>query len=62
MSEPAANPPVPSGERGDRRVVVADQQCPRCHEWFTLSYWNGDFLIQARCFSCDLRWPRPDVV
>ena len=45
-----------------KRVVVGDQQCPRCHEWFTMSYWNGDFLIQARCFSCELRWPRPDVV
>ncbi|HWO94183.1 MAG TPA: hypothetical protein VNL92_05405 [Dehalococcoidia bacterium] len=62
MSESAEVPERSDSDRRDRRVVVGDQQCPRCHEWFTLSYWNADFLIQARCFSCDLRWPRPDVV
>lgn len=61
MPEPASKRPAESAH-DEKRVVVGDQQCPRCHEWFTMSYWNGEFLIQARCFSCDLRWPRPDVV
>ncbi len=54
-----ADPPVRPEEN---RVVVGDQQCPRCHKFFTASYWNGETMIQARCLSCDLKWPRPDVV
>ncbi len=45
-----------------RKVLVGDQECPRCHESFTLSYWSDDVLIQARCLSCDLKWPLPRVV
>jgi NMD protein affecting ribosome stability and mRNA decay len=45
-----------------REVRVGDQQCPRCRKWFTLSYWTAGVLVQARCLSCDLKWPRPDVV
>lgn len=46
----------------EHRVLVADQQCPRCQKFFTMSYWNGANMVQARCLSCDLKWPRPDVV
>ena len=46
----------------EHRVLLGDQQCPRCHKFFTMSYWSGDTLVQARCLSCDLKWPRPDVV
>jgi Zn ribbon nucleic-acid-binding protein len=44
------------------RVLAGDQMCPRCRKYFTFSYWNAETLIQARCLSCDLKWPRPDVV
>lgn len=44
------------------RVLLGDQKCPRCQKFFTMSYWSGDALVQARCLSCDLKWPRPDVV
>jgi len=48
--------------RDDHRVKVGDQQCPRCRKFFTMSYWSGEAMVQARCLSCDLKWPRPDVV
>ena len=51
--------PVPSKEH---QVLLGDQQCPRCHKSFTVSYWSGETMVQARCLSCDLKWPRPDVV
>ena len=44
------------------RVLLGDQQCPRCQKFFTMSYWSGETMVQARCLSCDLKWPRPDVV
>ena len=44
------------------QIKVGDLECPRCKKTFTMSYWRGDQLIQARCLSCDLKWPRPDVV
>jgi hypothetical protein len=44
------------------RVVLGDQVCPRCQKSFTASYWAEQVLVQARCLSCDLKWPRPDVV
>jgi hypothetical protein len=46
----------------ERQVRIGDQKCPRCAKTFTLSYWSGDQMIQARCLSCDLKWPLPDVV
>ncbi len=46
----------------DHRVLLGDQQCPRCRKFFTVSYWSGEAMVQARCLSCDLKWPRPDVV
>jgi Zn ribbon nucleic-acid-binding protein len=44
------------------QIKAGDLECPRCKKNFTMSYWRGDQLIQARCLSCDLKWPRPDVV
>ena len=48
--------------QSDREVRLGDQECPRCHETFTISYWSEGVLIQARCLSCDLKWPLPIVV
>jgi hypothetical protein len=45
-----------------REVRLGDAECPRCRKAFTASYWSGDTLVQARCLSCDLKWPLPDVV
>ena len=49
-------------QANEHRVLLGDQQCPRCRKFFTMSYWSGDTLVQARCMSCDLKWPLPDVV
>ena len=49
-------------EAKEHRVELGDQMCPRCRKLFTVSYWSGDTMVQARCLSCDLKWPRPDVV
>ncbi len=46
----------------EHRVLLGDQQCPRCQKFFTMSYWSAETMVQARCLSCDLKWPRPDVV
>lgn len=46
----------------EHRVLLGDQMCPRCRKLFTVSYWSGETMVQARCLSCDLKWPRPDVV
>jgi hypothetical protein len=43
-------------------VRLGGLECPRCHQAFTVSYWIGSDLIQARCMSCDLKWPLPSVV
>lgn len=43
-------------------INLGDLECPRCKKTFTVSYWDRDELIQARCLSCDLKWPLPDVV
>jgi NMD protein affecting ribosome stability and mRNA decay len=45
-----------------REVRLGDVECPRCRRNFTASYWSGEAMIQARCLSCDLKWPLPDVV
>ncbi|TAK67995.1 MAG: hypothetical protein EPO22_02390 [Dehalococcoidia bacterium] len=45
-----------------REVRMGDSECPRCRKYFTASYWSGGVLVQARCLSCDLKWPLPDVV
>ena len=50
--------PRPNGYR----IALGDQACPRCQKFFTMSYWSAETLVQARCLSCDLKWPRPDVV
>lgn len=45
-----------------REVRMGEPACPRCRKNFTASYWSGGVMIQARCLSCDLKWPLPDVV
>jgi Zn ribbon nucleic-acid-binding protein len=55
-------PQQPAQPAKAREVRVGDQQCPRCHESFTISYWAEGALVQARCLSCDIKWPLPDVV
>jgi hypothetical protein len=56
-SQPASHQPSRK-----REVRVGDQECPRCHESFTVSYWSDGVLVQARCLSCELKWPLPNVV
>ena len=46
----------------EHHIKLGEPECPRCKKSFTMSYWRGDQLVQARCLSCDLKWPRPDVV
>jgi Zn ribbon nucleic-acid-binding protein len=55
-------PEPPAKPEKTREVRLGDQQCPRCHETFTISYWSESELIQARCLSCELKWPLPRVV
>ena len=45
-----------------REVRLGESECPRCRKHFTASYWSGGVMVQARCLSCDLKWPLPDVV
>lgn len=45
-----------------REVRLGEPECPRCRKSFTASYWTGGVMVQARCLSCDLKWPLPDVV
>ncbi len=56
------SPQTPSQPQKHHEVRLGDQQCPRCHEFFTISYWSEGTLIQARCLSCELKWPLPNVV
>ena len=53
--------PIPQPNK-NRQVRLGDQECPRCHESFTVSYYINDELVQARCLSCELKWPLPNVV
>ena len=52
---------VAAAER-TREVRLGEPECPRCHKQFTASYWSGGTMVQARCLSCDLKWPLPDLV
>ena len=45
-----------------REVRMGESECPRCRKFFTASYFRSGVLVQARCLSCDLKWPLPDVV
>lgn len=45
-----------------REVRMGEPECPRCRKYFTASYWSNGVMVQARCLSCDLKWPLPDVV
>lgn len=57
------NQEPPADAPNEYEVRLGDQECPRCHEHFTISYWSGGItLIQARCLSCELKWPLPNVV
>ncbi len=56
------SPQRPRATPTQREVRLGDQECPRCHERFTVSYWAEGVLVQARCLSCDLKWPLPSVV
>lgn len=59
------NAPDVKDDRPDpplREVRMGDSECPRCRKYFTASYYSGGNLVQARCLSCDLKWPLPDVV
>ncbi len=49
-------------QRPQPEVRLGQPACPRCRKSFTASYWHGDVMVQARCLSCDLKWPLPDVV
>jgi Zn ribbon nucleic-acid-binding protein len=51
-----------SEKTSSHEIKLGDLECPRCKKTFTMSYWRGKQLVQARCLSCDLKWPRPDVV
>jgi hypothetical protein len=53
---------TPLSTQKQRDVRLGELECPRCHESFTVGYWVGGLLIQARCLSCDLKWPLPHVV
>jgi hypothetical protein len=57
--QPGQTPAQPVKQR---EVRLGELECPRCHESFTVSYWAAGNLIQARCLSCDLKWPLPHVV
>ncbi len=55
--------PQPTSQPEHKREVrVGDQECPRCKESFTISYWSDGALIQAKCLSCEMKWPLPRVV
>ena len=58
----AQQPEPPEQPQGRRHVRLGDLECPRCHQTFTASYWLDGVMIQARCLSCDLKWPLPSVV
>ncbi len=50
------------GVEVQREVRAGQERCPRCHRYFTLSYWVDGTMVQARCLNCELKWPLPDVV
>ena len=52
----------PNKDQSPKEVRLGDQVCPRCGESFTISYWSAGLLVQARCLSCELKWPLPAVV
>ena len=60
MSGPPEKTPSQAGTV--REVRLGEAECPRCRKTFTASYWSNGVLVQARCLSCDLKWPLPDVV
>ena len=43
-----ASRPEPESSSKKREMRMGDQECPRCHEAFTVSYWSNGMLVQAR--------------
>ena len=62
MSAPEGKDNRSAAAERAREVRLGEPECPRCHKQFTASYWSGSVMVQARCLSCDLKWPLPDVV
>jgi hypothetical protein len=62
MNAPDGKDVGPAAVDRAREVRLGEPECPRCHKAFTASYWHGRTMVQARCLSCDLKWPLPDVV
>lgn len=62
MNKPEATRETPAAVERAREVRMGDPECPRCRKYFTASYWADGVMVQARCLSCDLKWPLPDVV
>ena len=62
MNAPDGKDDRPARSDRVREVRMGDPECPRCRKAFTASYWSGGVMVQARCLSCDLKWPLPDVV
>ncbi len=62
MNPSDAKDEAPVAAASGREVRMGELACPRCRKNFTASYWSGGVMVQARCLSCDLKWPLPDVV
>jgi hypothetical protein len=62
MTSQSAGRPAGSQSDKHREVRMGELECPRCHESFTVSYYIDNELVQARCLSCELKWPLPNVV
>jgi len=62
MNAPDGKDDRPVAPDRTREVRLGEPECPRCHKHFTASYWSGGAMVQARCLSCDLKWPLPDLV
>lgn len=62
MTSQSPGEPVGSQPDKGREVRTGNLECPRCHESFTVSYYINGELVQARCLSCELKWPLPNVV
>ena len=62
MDAPDGKDDRPAAPDRQREVRMGDLECPRCRKSFTASYWSRGVMVQARCLSCDLKWPLPDVV
>jgi hypothetical protein len=62
MDAPDGKDDRPAATGHVREVRMGEPQCTRCRKYFTASYWSDGVMVQARCLSCDLKWPLPDLV